>query len=351
MFFVAALYFWDRALEPGRPSGPWLAAVVSAFLCVGLKLPYAHVLVPLAALSWRRLGRAAAVDVRTWAAGLLAMGAALGWYVYASRGVYVIPMHADEFRRILGYDRLPYFIKFLVLSRFPELIATYGGLVFFFIGTREILARREPFWLSWFLGSFVHLIVLGAYAHIHEYSCLPLAACAAGAMGLGLKRLVDRARALPPPKRAWATAGVALLVVAVPVHAALRIGHWYRQGLEYLAGAGKAANAVSGPRDLFFTNDVAPSVLLYYMDRRGWSEEFGLYSVDQDMGFVARRVGEGAKFLASPKTGMFAEPDGAMWKIFRARSAPLWDDGALVIFPLTSEPSSRIAKGSSTDHP
>ena len=336
LFFVSAFYFWDRSLEPERPAGPWLAAAVSAFLCVGLKLPYAHLLIPLAALSWRRLGRAALTDARTWAAGLLAIGGALGWYVYASRGVYVVPTHAIEFWRILSYERTPYFIKFLVVSRFPELITTYGGLLFFFFGAREILARREPFWLAWFGGSFVHLIALGAYGHIHEYSCLPLAACAAGIMGLGLKRLLDKARALPSPRRAWAAAGVSLLIAAVPVHAVLRVGHWYRQGLEFLGRAGEAANAVSRPGDLFFTNNTAPSVLLYYLDRRGWSEDFSVYPDDLHI-LIERRARDGARFIASEKKGFFAEPGGEMWKFFRARSVPLWDDGSLVIFPLTAD--------------
>jgi hypothetical protein len=334
LFFVSALYFWDRALKPGRSSGAWLAATVSAFLSIGLKLPYAHVLIPLAALSWRCLDRAALTDARTWAAGAAATGGAFAWYFYASHGAYVVPTHADEFRRILGYERTPYFIRFFLISRFPELIATYGGLVFFFFGARErLLRRRDLFWLAWLGGSFVHLIALGAYGHIHEYTCLPLAAGAAGLMGEGLKILRDKARAAAPPRRAWAAAGLALLVASVPVHAALRIGHWYRQGFGFLGRAGEAANAVSRPSDLYFTNNAAPSVLLYYLDRRGWSEEFSIYP-GNIFDLIESRAREGARFVASEKNGLFAEPDGAMWRFFRARSAPLWDDGALVIFPL-----------------
>jgi hypothetical protein len=348
--FVSALYFWDRSLEPGRPAGPWLIAVVSAFLSAGLKLPYAHVLIPLAALSWRRLGRAALTDARTWAAGLLAMGGVLAWYGHASTGASVVPTHEIEFLHYLGYGpRLPYYAQFLTFSRFPELIATYAGLIFFFFGAREVLARRrDPFWIALFGGSFVHLIVLGSYAHIHEYSCLPLTIGTAGLMGVGLDLLRLRTRALPSARRAWAAAGLALLVAAVPVHAALRIGHWYRQGFEYLGRAGEAANAVSRPDDLFFTNSVASSVLLYYLDRRGWSEEFPLFSEAADAAMIDARARDGARFLASEKKGLFAEPDGAMWRLLRARSAPVWDDGALVIFPLAG---GAAAKGSSAARP
>jgi hypothetical protein len=335
LFFAASLYFWDVSLERERSAGAWLAAVAAAFLSIGLKLPYAHMLIPLAGLTWRRLGRAAAADARTWAAGALALGGALGWYYYASHGVYVVPTHAAEFWIILGYARLPYFVKFLLLSRFPELIATYAGLVFFFYGAREVLwLRRDPFWLSWIGGSFIHLVALGAYGHIHEYTCLPLAAGAAGLMGVGLQQLSAHA------KRPWARAGVALLVVAVPVHAALRIKHWYRQGFEFTARAGEAAAAVSRREDLFYTNSMAPSVLLYYLDRRGWSDEFSTYPDDIHAAIESHRR-QGARFLASEKKGLFAEPDGALWKEFRARSAPSWDDGALVIFPLTEPSASR----------
>jgi hypothetical protein len=152
-------------------------------------------------------------------------------------------------------------------------------------------------------------------------------------MGDGLKILRDKARAALPERRAWAAAGLALLVVAVPVHAALRVGHWYRQGFEYLGRAGEAAAATSRREDLFLTNSMAPSLLLYYLDRRGWSEEFSTYR-DPLPALIERRTRDGARFIASEKSGLFAEPDGAMWRLFRARSAPLWDDGSLVIFPL-----------------
>ena len=336
--FVSALYFWDISLEPSRPAGPWLAAVVSAFFSIGLKLPYAHVFIPLAALSWRRLRRAALTDGRTWIAGLLAMGGVLAWYVHAGTGAFVVPTHEREFARFLGYgSRLPYYVQFLIFSRFPELIATYAGLVLFFFGAREILARkRDPFWIALFGGSFIHLIVLGSYAHIHEYSCLPLAVGTAGLMGLGVLLLKDRAAALAPSRRAWASAGLALLVAAVPVHAALRVGRWYRQGFEYLSRAHEAADAVSRPDDLFLTNGVAFSVLLYYLDRRGWGEDLQALDEAGASAVIAARSRGGARFLATEKLGAFAEPDGALWRLMRARAAPVWDDGRLVVFPLAA---------------
>jgi hypothetical protein len=50
---TSSLFFWSRALEAERPWGAWAAAVLCAFIAVGLKLPYAHLLIPLAGLTWR----------------------------------------------------------------------------------------------------------------------------------------------------------------------------------------------------------------------------------------------------------------------------------------------------------
>lgn len=333
--FVSALYFWELSLDPGRPVLAWLAAVACASLSIGLKLPYAHAVVPLFGLTWRRLGAGAWKDARMWAAGLAAAAPVAAWFLYASRGVYVVPTHIGEFETLFYYERTLYHLKFLVLSRLPELMATYGGLVFLFFGGREVLwRRRDAFWLAWTAGSFVHLIALGRYGHVHEYTCLPLATAVAGLMGEGLRIMAERARALPPPARGRAAALAALLALTVPVHSALRIRHWYRQGFECYARAGEAAAKVSAPGDLFFTNCMAPSVLLYYLDRRGWSEELGLYPLERARQLVEERRRDGARFLASEKSGLFAEPDGALWKELRAQGAPLWDDGRMVVFAL-----------------
>ena len=334
---VSALYFWRQSLEPGRPAWAWAAAAFSAFLAVGLKLPYAHVFIPLAALSWRRLGRASLMDGRTWLAGLAAAGGVLAWYRYASSGVYVVPTHSNEFWKILGYSRSLYFAQFLVFSRFPEIIATYGGSVLFFFGAREILVgRRDAFWLAWLSGVFIHLLALGEYAHSHDYTCLPMTPVVAGLMGEGLRLLLEKARSSAPERRRLALAGVALLVLAVPTHAAFRIKHWYRQGFEYLARAGEAASAVSRPGDLFLTSCVAPSVALYYLDRRGWSIDLGAHPIDISLEMIREKTLQGARFLAVEKKGAWTESDGALWRALRARARPVWDDGRLAIFPLTT---------------
>jgi hypothetical protein len=330
---VGALFFWSRSLEAGRPWGAWAGAVFCAFIAVGLKLPYAHLLVPLAGLTWRKLGRKATADWRMYAAGLASMGGVIAWYLHARRGVYVVPTHADEYTKLLSYARIPYFIQFQIFSRFPEVVMTYAGVVFLAIGARRVLwEKRDPFWLSWFAGVVAHLFAMSGYSHSHEYTALPLAPVAAGLIGVGVARLREQAALARRPSLAYA--GVALLIAAIPAHSALRIGHWYKQGFDYLGGAGKAAAAVSAPRDLFLTNCQAPSVLLYYLDRQGWSGELDMNPATAGA-YVDEIAAKGARFIASEKRGLFAEPDGAMWKRFRARGAPVWDDGKLVIFPLS----------------
>lgn len=330
---TGALWFWSRHLEEARPWGAWAAATFCAFIAVGLKLPYAHLLIPLAGLTWRKLGRGALTDWRMHAAGLVAMGGVIAWYLHARQGVYVVPTRSSEYTKLLEYSNLLYFMQFQLLSRIPEVVMTYAGLAFFVVGAHALLWRkRDVFWLSWFLGVIAHLLAMSGYSHSHEYTALPLAPVAAGLIGVGVVRLREKAAAAK--NRALAFAGLSFLLVAIPAHSALRISHWYRQGYDYVEGAGRAAAAVSAPDDLFLTNCPAPSVLLYYLGRRGWSGELDPQPVSAAQDFIDEHAAKGARFIASEKRGLFAEPDGALWKRFRARGAPVWDDGKLVIFPL-----------------
>lgn len=328
------LLLWDLSLEKGRPLWAWGGAVLCVFVATGLKLPYFYVFFPLAGLAWRRLGAKALSDARLWAAGLVSSGAVLAWYKYASAGVYVVPTHSSEFLGILDWKRVPYYFQFLVTSRFLELVTTYGGMVLFLAGAREKLWKdREVFWLSWLGGTFLHLVALGSYSHQHEYTSLTLVPPVAGLMGLGLARLRARAQSASKASRPWALAGIAVLAVSVPVHAALRIPHWYRQGFSFVGRAAEGAAAVSSRDDLFLTNCMASSVLLYYLDRRGWSDELDSHPAIADAKIEEFRA-KGAVFIASEKKGLFAE-DGALWKRFRKAGPPAWDDGSLVIFRLS----------------
>lgn len=323
---VAGLYFWERSLEKGRPWWAWALATTGVFVAVGHKLPYAVVFIPLLASTWRRLKAKTWTDARMWAAGLLSMGLVAAWYVHASRGVYVVPTKGEQFASLFDYRRTLYFAQFLLTSRFLEVVTTYGGMVLFLVGAKQVfIGRKDAFWLAWFFGTLLGTVALGYYGHSHDYTSLPLVPVAAGLMGVGVA-------ALRASKAAWTRAAALLLVASVPVHAALRIPHWYRQGLEFRGRAFEAANSVSLETDLFLTCGSAPSVLLYYLDRRGW-----WHPLDQGgaegLAVIAEKRRAGARFVACEKRGAFAQ-DGVLYQALRAKGRPAWDDGKLVVFAL-----------------
>ena len=82
------------------------------------------------------------------------------------------------------------------------------------------------------------------------------------------------------------------------------------------------------------TSCVAPSVALYYLDRRGWSDDLASQPPASASASIAQKRLAGARFLAVEKKGAWAQPDGALWKELRSRSRPVWDDGRLAIFRL-----------------
>ncbi len=323
---VAGLYFWDLSLEKGRPRWALALAAVGAFVAVGHKLPYAHMFIPLLALTWRRLKHKSWTDAAMWTAGLVSMGLVFAWYTYARDGVYVVPTKGEQFAALFDYKRTLYFAQFLVTSRFLEVVTTYGGMVLFLVGARQVFVeKKDVFWIAWFFGALLSIVALGYYAHSHDYTSLPLVPVATGLMGVGVSRL--RAS-----KKAWLRAAAFLLMLSVPVHAALRIPHWYNQGLDYRARAGEAAKSVSLEGDLFVTGGAAPSVLLYYLDRRGWWNNLNDEAADH-WSFIEEKRATGARFVACEKRGACAE-GGSLYKRLRAKGRPVWDDGKLVIFAL-----------------
>ncbi|MDX6770815.1 MAG: glycosyltransferase family 39 protein [Elusimicrobiota bacterium] len=323
---VSGLYFWALSLEKPRPLWAWALATAGVTVAVGHKLPYALVFFPLLGLTWRRLRAKTWTDGRMWAAGLVSVGLVAAWYLHASRGVYVVPTKGEQFASLFDYRRTLYFAQFLLASRFLEVVTTYGGMVLFLVGARRVLLdRKDAFWLAWFFGTLLSIVALGYYGHSHDYTALPLVPVSAGLMGAGVA-------ALRASKKAWARGAALLLVASVPAHAALRIPHWYKQGLEYRARAAEAAKAVSLETDLFLTCGSAPSVLLYYLDRRGWWHPLDRGGAE-GLAVIEERRRDGARFVACEKRGAFAE-DGVLYKALRAKGRPAWDDGALVVFPL-----------------
>ncbi|MBI5884187.1 MAG: glycosyltransferase family 39 protein [Elusimicrobia bacterium] len=328
---VAALFHWKRSLDPDRPWGHWLAAVALSFLAVGHKLPYIHTLIPLAALSWFSLRGLAFKDLRTLLAPALILGGVYAWYKHASSGAYVVPTNPSEFLGLLHYERLPFFVQFQFLSRFPELAATYGGVVLGILGARELVWRRgHAIFAVWFLAVATHIVAGGDYTFRHEYTSLPFVPVNAAFMGMGLFLLKERARASGSRR---ALAGAALLALSVPVHASLRIPHWYKLTHPQLVDAREAADAVSRPEDLFLCNERGSSVFLFFLDRKGWSWDLAEAGQDR-IGQVEEKVLQGARFYATAKSPLFLDPEGFYAKWFRSRYPVVYDDRGLLIFKL-----------------
>jgi 4-amino-4-deoxy-L-arabinose transferase-like glycosyltransferase len=313
---MAALYHWDRWLSKDGKSWDWAAAVTAAFVAIGLKLPYAYVLGPLALLAYGqgRLWTPAAL-----AAAPLALGLALAWYKWAAAGSYVVPVNKAQFASLINHGPLWTYFQKTFLQRLPELAIGWAALPFWLLGVRH---GWRSFFGSWWTFVALSLLAAGEYAYRHEYTGLPWAPVNAIFIGLGLARLLNK-------RRPWALA----LAAAVPLVAAYRVAHWYKQGFPFLAGAGAAAAAVSERGDLFVTNERAGSVVLYYLDRLGWSwslEEAG----PTRLGELDEKIAQGARFFATDKaalSGIYAE---------RLQRHPLvWNDGGLLIYDL---------KGSST---
>jgi 4-amino-4-deoxy-L-arabinose transferase-like glycosyltransferase len=333
---VAAVFHWRKSLEPRRPWGHWLAAVLFAFVGIGHKLPYIHFLIPLAAMSWLGLRKQAFRDLRTLLAPALILGGVYAWYRHASSGAYVVPTAPSEFLGLLHYERLAFFVQFQFLSRFPELAATYGGVILGVVGARSLAKRGgDAFSILavWFLAIAAHLVAGGDYTFRHEYTSLPFVPVNAAFMGMGLFALIETARGR---KSRWGLAGAGLLALSVPVHAAFRIPHWYTLTHPQLVFAQEAADSVSGPADLFLCNERGSSVFLFFLKRKGWSwdlSEAGAERISQ----VEEKVRQGARFYATSKHPLFSDPEGFYAKWFRGRYPVVYDDKGLLIFKLTTE--------------
>ncbi|MBI4676637.1 MAG: glycosyltransferase family 39 protein [Elusimicrobia bacterium] len=329
---VGATFHWEASLEEGRPWGHWLAAAAYAVVAVGSKLPYAYVLAVLFALSWERLGRRAWWDWRGYAAAGLVCGAVWAWYRHASSGAYVVPTASRDLLALLDYQGMPRYLKHQFLSRFPELTATYGGLALMAVGAREtVLKRRDLFLPAWFAAVAVHLALGGFYAYHHEYTSLPFAPINAALMGAGLAFLRSKAAGLSGKARSWALAGTALLALSVPIHAGLRIRHWYRLDYPFLAHAARAADEVSSASDLFLCNSWGPSVYLYYLDRRGWA-----WSVpkagESRIGEVEDKIKAGAKFYMTGKDPEYRDRNSFYYRYFFSRYPVVYDRDGMLIF-------------------
>lgn len=334
MATVASFWAMDRFLaSSGRKAfGWWAATVAAATIAIGQKLPYAYLLGVLGFLGLARRGRGAVLDPRIWAVPLATVALVYGWYRWASTGLYVVPRTGDAsiYRSILSYERLPYFAFFQVASRLPELALTYPGILFAAAGARELIWRRK-FWFlgAWWACVLSDVIAGGGYAHYHDYTALPWAPVNAAFIGAGLWALWKS------PAWPLSRTVVVVLGLGMPLHAALRIHHWYNWTSPYLLSAKTAVDQVSGPDDLFLCNERASSLPLYLVDRRGWSwdvAELGPGGLER----VSAVAKKGAKYFMTARVGIFEDPKpkDPVAKAFYQKYPVIHRDDNLLIFRL-----------------
>lgn len=337
---IACLHALDRALAPAQGSPPGkrrlygFAAVIFCALSIGHKLPYAYLLAVCAALAWARRGKACLRNPRLWAFPLLVLWPVCAWYLYARSGAYVVPTAKASYWGILEYSKLPYHVFFQLASRFPELTATYPGLLLFALGVRELSFRRKiGFFAAWWSCVLAYVVLGGGYTFHHEYTALPWAPVNAAFMGMGLWVLRGKARDAAGALRPLALAGLAALVLGMPAHAALRIKHWYRLSHPGLPAWKHIVDRLGPKDDLFLCNERASSLYLFYIGRRGWSwdlDELGPGELRQ----VDAVVRKGAKFFLTEKSGIFLDPSHPITRYFLDRHRLVHDGEGALIFRL-----------------
>ncbi len=323
---VSCLWAFDRWLAGYGPL-LWAVAAAAAILAIGHKLPYAYLLGVVAALAWARRGPACLRQAGFWSFLIVVPLLVFAWYKYASLGVYVVPTKGSAYWNLLNYERLPYFFFYQLFSRQVELSWTYPGALFFAAGAWTLVAAGPWFLGAWWACVLAGLLACGGYAFHHEYTALSWVPVNAAIIGLGFDRLLERYK----DTRRWL---LFLLVAAMPVNAAFRIGHWYRINFPYLLALKPVTDRISAPGDLFFCNERASSVPLFYLGRRGWAwdlEELGegsLYKVEE-------LIPRGAKFLFTEKKGPFLDRKSPIASFFYRRYPVVHEDAQTLIFRLS----------------
>jgi 4-amino-4-deoxy-L-arabinose transferase-like glycosyltransferase len=279
------LYFADRS---------WILALLLGAMAPLLKLSFLYVLVPLwVYLGYEREGWKVLKNVN-WLvllAGILILTEA--WYRYAKTApVLILPLsvreHFENLKPIFTWNLW----QAQFISRIPELVLTYSGLLLACLGVYRYRNERSGrFFLAWMAASAVYVPLLGEYGLIHRYTLLPLAPVAAVGIACGISVFWERAQ-----RSLRLRVVLALLVLAIPAHAALRIKHWYRVEYRYLDHLRETVARVSRPDELVLVSTHDKPIHLYYIDRYG----FSVGPADWQPEEVNRLIARGTRFILIP---------------------------------------------------
>jgi len=314
----------DRWRKSGS-AGAWMAATLLGAVGPLLKLPFMYLILGL----WGMLAvenRGLFRRVAFWCMPAVIVLSTLAWYHYAqSAPDQVLPLGpAEQWRNLSDAFHWAYW-QDQMISRFPELCATYSGLLLGFLGVRALRRTGKSFvWLGWWGVTLVYTGLLGEYGHIHRYTLLPWAPVNAVFIAAGIIFIWE----LVPGRTHWRWI-LATLILGIPVHAALRIKHWYRVERAYLFRAQPIVAAHTGPGDLILTNTRETPVLLYYLDRYG-------FAVDLDHARPAEvdaLLRQGPKLFVTPIEGSWTRhPEWA--DFFAKRGRLLQKDPDYLIYEL-----------------
>ena len=314
----------DRWRESGS-TGAWMAATLLGAVAPLLKLPFMYLILGLwwvLAAEHRELFRKAAF----WIMPALMVLATMGWYHYTkSAPDQVLPLGpAEQWQNLSDAFHGAYW-QDQMISRFPELCSTYSGLLLGFLGIRALRrAGKSLLWGGWWGVTLVYTGLLGEYGHIHRYTLLPWAPVNAVLIAAGIIFIGGLSQRRPGWK--WI---LAILVLGIPVHAAFRIKHWYRVERTYLFRAQPIMAARTGLEDLVLTNTRETPVLLYYLDRYG-------FTVDLDHANTAEvdaLLREGPKLFITPVEGSWTRhPEWAAF--FAKRGRLIQEDPEYLIYDL-----------------
>ena len=87
-----------------------------------------------------------------------------------------------------------------------------------------------------------------------------------------------------------------LLVAGIPVHAALRIEHWYKLEYAYVSRVKTALAQLAKPDDMVLVSSHEAPEILYYLDRYGYAVEPKAWTPEMASGYIHH----GVRFILLP---------------------------------------------------
>lgn len=329
IFFLIAGYLFTALYlkkEKFMPYGFFSSIFLSlAFL---LKLPYVFLITPALFLISQKYGRKAFFQkgIYLWLALIiLSLGS---WYSYTIFGLPALTGEESFFKNELDYLKEWSSLEFWTthfLSRTPELLTTYAGLVFLFVGLKEAWMKKNHFIMAWFLAVLFYLILCGKYGKVHQYAALPLAPIYAVLIAMGLLSLWAKVQrncsfkmrgslgAAPCHSFNFVKVLFILLVVSMPIHAFLRIRHWYDLTDLWVLRAKLVVNQISKQEDLFYIYAADQPFYLYHLKRKGYTHSRHPYGSER----FKEAYSKGIKFFLVPGELKMEEKDSTFSKQFK----------------------------------